>query len=88
MYINIYVYIVSSNFNINGRMQVHDSQGRHLGLLGRAVAPFNTSGAPIMPRDVSFSGSKCRNGGHEWVKVGLARKALSHPIFVGCLKMN
>ena len=27
-----------------------------------------TSGAPIIPRDVSLSDSKCWNGGHEWVK--------------------
>ena len=27
-----------------------------------------TRGAPIMPRDVSFSDSKCWNGGHKWVK--------------------
>ena len=26
-----------------------------------------TRGAPIMPRDVSLSDSKCWNGGHEWV---------------------
>ena len=26
------------------------------------------SGAPLMPRDVSLSDSKCLNGGHEWVK--------------------
>merc|ERR1719154_122471 len=29
-----------------------------------------TRGAPIMPRDVSLSDSKCWNGGGKWVKLG------------------
>ena len=27
-----------------------------------------TRGSPIMPRDLSLSDSKCRNGGQKWVK--------------------
>ena len=35
-----------------------------------------TRGAPIMPRDVSLSDSKCWNGGHEWVKKSATHKKL------------
>ena len=44
-----------------------------------------TRGAPIMPRDVSLSDSKCRNGRYEWVKTATYRKP---PCSGQCLRLD
>ena len=58
------------------RMQIQDfvRVGRTEGTIVSEGFKGGTRGAPIMPRDVSLSDSKCWNGGHEWVLMEVERR--------------